>query len=90
MYIIMELLRGRELFSEINHRRKNGMRWTEKQAARVLFQILLALDYLHQNDICFRDVKPENVVFSNPRVDEIKLVDFGCAEMIAWKRGEKL
>lgn len=37
VYIIMELLRGRELFSEINHRRKNGQRWTEKQAARILF-----------------------------------------------------
>lgn len=90
VYIIMECLRGRELFSEINNRRKNGARWTERQAARVLFQILLVLDYLHQNEICFRDVKPENIMFSNKRTDEIKFIDFGCAEMVSWRKGEKL
>ena len=85
VYIVMELLRGRELFSEINHRRKIGVKWSEKQAARVLFQILLVLDYLHQNEICYRDVKPENIMFSNKRVDEIKFIDFGSADMCSWK-----
>lgn len=86
----MEHLKGKELFSEINNKRKYGQRWTEKQCARIMYQILLVLDYLHQNEICFRDLKPENIMFSNKRVDEIKIVDFGCAEMINWKKGEKL
>lgn len=29
-------------------------------------------------------------MFSNKRVDEIKFIDFGCAEMCAWQHGEKL
>lgn len=50
----------------------------------VLEQMLRALDYLDQNNLCHRDVKPENILYSNARADAdqvylFQLADFGFA-----------
>ncbi|CAG9460864.1 unnamed protein product [Pedinophyceae sp. YPF-701] len=42
---------------------------------RVLFPLLLALDYVHAQGIIHRDLKPENVTFS--LTGQLKLADFG-------------
>jgi len=36
---------------------------TEKEAAIMFKQMLLALTYLHNVGICHRDIKPENFLF---------------------------
>jgi len=53
----------------------------EKKAAQLIFQILLAVNYLHSNGIIHRDLKPENIVFEflNADVDYIKIIDLGLA-----------
>ncbi|KZZ90282.1 Protein kinase-like domain protein [Moelleriella libera RCEF 2490] len=50
----------------------------------VLEQMLRALDYLDQNNLCHRDVKPENILYSDARADAdqvylFQLADFGFA-----------
>lgn len=55
-----------------------GMR--EELAKFYIASLVLALEYLHDNDIIYRDLKPENVF-----VDEegyIKLGDFGFAKIV--------
>ncbi len=47
----------------------------EREAARVLAQILSALIYLKKMGISHRDIKPENILFD--KFWNIKLVDFG-------------
>jgi len=50
-------------------------------------QLLIAIGYLHSVGIIHRDIKPENIMITltkeaQPRVNEIKIIDFGFAQFI--------
>lgn len=90
LYIIMELCKGGELFNQINAKRKIAARYTERQAARIIYQLVMVLKYLHANNVVHRDIKPENILFWTPKSDVIKLIDFGTAVEIDIKKGERL
>lgn len=51
-----------------------------KRAARYMGQVMLALAYLHESEMVYRDVKPENILIST--MDEAKLTDFGLAKVV--------
>lgn len=53
VYIILELMEGGELFERI--RKYNGL--SEKNAKFIFYQVVLAVNYLHQNGITHRDLK---------------------------------
>ena len=82
-YIITELLTGGELYETILKFQK----FNEKNAAKIMKQILSALNYLHSKGIVHRDIKPENILVQNDNknnknyLDEIhiKLIDFGAS-----------
>ena len=57
-YIIMELVTGGNLFDMIRSKRQ----FTEGQAANIIKQLLLALNYMHSLNIMHRDLKPENLL----------------------------
>ena len=42
-------------------------------------QVLQAITYCHQRQICHRDIKPENIVLVNENSLDVKLIDFGSA-----------
>ena len=90
IYIIMELCKGGELFHKINDKRKDKKRWTERQVCRIIYQLLSALNYMHESGVVHRDIKPENVLFFSPKTDIVKLVDFGTATDIDRANREKL
>lgn len=70
----MDFLNGGELFF---HLRRAG-KFPENRAKFYAAEILLALDYLHQNDIIYRDLKPENVLLDCE--GHVKLTDFGLSK----------
>mmetsp|Transcript_109821 Transcript_109821/g.307056 ORF Transcript_109821/g.307056 Transcript_109821/m.307056 type:complete len:560 (+) Transcript_109821:96-1775(+) len=78
VYLAMELCRGGELFDRIialGH-------LSERQAARVMKDILSAVGHLHHKGIVHRDLKPENFLFASQQPIEhnvLKVVDFGTA-----------
>ena len=57
-------------------------------ARKILEQILNAVYYWHQKGIIHRDLKLENVLFSDIETLEIKVVDFGIAGYIRNNIGE--
>jgi serine/threonine protein kinase len=73
----MEYLEGGTLKQYINS--KSDI--TEDEARIIIRQLLTALSYLHYTcDICHRDVKPENIMFTNKNdINELKLLDFGLS-----------
>ena len=79
-YIVSEILQGGELYDRIILRK----RFSEQDAAKIVFQILLALNYMHQKQIVHRDIKPENILFekSDPKDLTIKITDFGFARFL--------
>jgi len=53
-------------------------RFSEQRAKFYLCEVLLALENLHQRDIIFRDLKPDNVVLDEE--GHCKLTDFGLSK----------
>ena len=51
-----------------------------EEVAGVLYQGLLALQYLHSQGIAHRDIKPANILFESRRPFHVKLADFGLAK----------
>ncbi|XP_015259174.1 PREDICTED: calcium/calmodulin-dependent protein kinase type 1D-like [Cyprinodon variegatus] len=77
-YLIMQLVAGGELFDRILDR---GV-YSEKDASRVIQQVLEAVGYLHQNGIVHRDLKPENILYYSQDEDsKIMISDFGLSKM---------
>lgn len=82
MHLIMECLDGGNLCSYVKAKR----RLSEEESKRIFFQILQAIDHLHDLGVSHRDVKLENVLFVDDK--DIKLIDFGFSTVC--QPGKKL
>jgi protein kinase A len=76
LYMVLEYASGGEMFT---HLRKKG-RYSEAEARFYASQIVLAFEYLHFLKIIYRNLIPENVLFSQDGY--IKLGDFGLAKIV--------
>ena len=76
LYFLTEFLQGGELFF---HLRKNSG-YKEKAVRFYMAQILLALEYMHNNNYIYRDLKPENILID--KEGNIKLTDFGLSKIL--------
>ena len=83
-YVSQELLKGGDLLSQMI----NEKNFDEHKTRLIVKQVLLALNYLHRQNIAHRDIKLENVML----VDQddhpyVKLVDFGFATSLDAETG---
>ncbi|XP_032167534.1 serine/threonine-protein kinase Chk2 isoform X2 [Mustela erminea] len=78
-YIVLELMEGGELFDRV----VGSKRLKEATCKLYFYQMLLAVQYLHENGIIHRDLKPENVLLSSQKEDcLIKITDFGQSKIL--------
>jgi len=78
VYLVMELCEGGELWDIL----QTGS-YTERDAARIIQQILQVVAQCAAKGVMWRDVKPENFMLQVPEgggVPVLKAIDFGLAE----------
>jgi len=74
-YLVLELCKGGELYGRI----KRG-HYSEAQAALIVRHVLQVCAQCHAKKIVYRDLKPENFLFSDKSIDSpLKATDFGLA-----------
>jgi len=74
LYLIIDLLNGGDLRYHISRHKK----FSEEQTRFFISCIILALEYVHGNNVIHRDIKPENLVLDNKGY--LALTDFGIAK----------
>ena len=74
LYIVMNLFSGGNLRYHLSIKRH----FTEEQTKFLISSILIGLEYIHSQNILFRDLKPENLVFDNKGY--LLITDFGIAK----------
>jgi len=77
LYLVMECMEGGELFDRVTELK----RFSERDAADAVWQMLLALNYIHSHGIVHRDVKLENFLYDSKGSHHLKLIDFGFSKM---------
>ncbi|CAK4741028.1 unnamed protein product [Aphanomyces euteiches] len=79
LYLLMELVQGGELFSVL-HTDICERPLVEDDIKFFAANVYLALEHMHKRDIAYRDLKPENLLFSE--TGYLKLIDMGFAKKI--------
>jgi len=75
IFLCLELANGGELFVQLQRQRQK--RFNIEVAAFYIAEVASAIGYLHDQDIIYRDLKPENLLIGDD--GHIKITDFGLA-----------
>ena len=76
LYMVMDYVPGGELFSVL----RKSKRFPDHVAKFYAIEVTLALEYLHNKNIIYRDLKPENLLLDAS--GHIKITDFGFAKYV--------
>jgi protein kinase X len=76
LYMLLEYVPGGELFSYL----RNAHKFENDKALFYATEITSALASMHEKDIIYRDMKPENVLIDQG--GHVKLTDFGFAKKV--------
>lgn len=74
-YVVMDFMGDGDLCDMLIQKQ----RLPEREARRIIAQVLQGLDHLHQHCVLHRDIKPENILLHG---DVVKIADFGLAKQL--------
>ena len=78
IHILMEYLKGYDLYKIIALKKYTD--FDEKDICEIIYQLLQALSFIHNQNIVHRDIKPENILFASKKdYSTLKLIDFGLS-----------
>ena len=75
LHLVLEFCPAGELFYHLSRQKK----FSEEDARVIIAEIILAIEHLHDHDIMYRDLKPENVLVDFQ--GHVKLTDFGLCKL---------
>ena len=81
IHIVTELCTGGELYDRVVEKAESEEKhFEERDAARIIRDILDAIAYCHDHHIVHRDLKPENFLLKDESEDaDVKIIDFGLS-----------
>jgi len=84
LYLILDYVRGGELFFQL---KREGL-FSVERVRLYAAEIILAIKHLHEKDVIYRDLKPENLLLDED--GHIMLTDFGLSkEAVTRKNGAR-
>jgi serine/threonine protein kinase len=75
--MVTEFMQGGEMFFHLFKEK----RFKNEKAKFYLVEIILAIEFLHKNNMMYRDLKPENVLLD--KNGHIKIADFGLSKILS-------
>jgi serine/threonine protein kinase len=76
-YLVQEFIAGHPLSWEM----RPGAKWSEDQVIYLLQEVLSILEFVHNNEVIHRDLKPDNLIRRNSD-NKFVLVDFGAVKQV--------
>ena len=76
LYLITEFMQGGDMFFHLHESGK----FKRERAKFYIIELILAIEYLHKNNMVYRDLKPENILMDKD--GHIKITDFGLSKIL--------
>lgn len=77
LYMLFDYVCGGELFSYLRNYGRFSVGWANFYSC----EVISALEYLHAQNVVYRDLKPENLILDQE--GHLKIIDFGFAKKLA-------
>ena len=87
LYLVMELLLGGDMRYHINKKAIYNKKKDENQLKFIAGCTLIGLNYIHENKIIHKDIKPENLVYDTNGY--IHITDFGISKVFHPENGKE-
>ena len=76
LYLVTDFMQGGDIFFHLHDKGK----FKRERAKFYIIEIILAIEFLHKNNMIYRDLKPENILMD--KEGHIKITDFGLSKIL--------
>ncbi|MBD2185253.1 SUMF1/EgtB/PvdO family nonheme iron enzyme [Planktothrix sp. FACHB-1355] len=76
-YLVQEFIDGQDLLKELQQRGK----FSEQQVRQLLNELLSVLEFIHNQNVIHRDIKPDNIIRNGN--GSLVLIDFGVSKQLS-------